>query len=81
MAMMLREAFPELATWSTRILASDVSRGMLERSKAGTYSQTEVNRGSAGPMLVKYFRQNGTTWKLNDEITKHGQFLSPQSRS
>ncbi len=75
MAMMLRETFPELATWSTRILASDVSGGMLERSKIGVYSQTEVNRGLPAPMLVKYFRQNGTTWKLSDEIRNMVSFF------
>lgn len=75
MAMMLREAFPELATWHTRILASDISRGMLEKSKTGTYSQTEVNRGLPAPMLVKFFRQNGTTWTLNDEIRNMVSFF------
>jgi len=75
MAMMLREAFPELTTWNTRILASDVSGGMLERSRAGIYSQTEVNRGLPASMLVKYFRQSGTTWKLNDEIRSMVSFF------
>jgi chemotaxis protein methyltransferase CheR len=75
MAMMLRKTFPELVTWNTRILASDVSFGMLEKSKAGVYSQTEVNRGLPAPMLVKYFRQNGTTWKLDDEIRNMVSFF------
>jgi len=75
MAMMLREAFPELATWNTRILASDVSFGMLEKSKSGIYSQTEVNRGLPAPMLVKYFRQNGITWKLDDKIRNMVSFF------
>lgn len=67
-AMMLRESFPELCTWSTRLFASDVSMGMLERSKSGTYSQTEVNRGLPARMMVKYFRQQGATWRVNREI-------------
>lgn len=75
MAMMLREAFPELATWNTRILASDVSNRMLEKSKTGIYSQTEVNRGLPAPMMVKFFRQNGTTWKINDEIRNMVNFF------
>ena len=74
-AIMLREAFPDLSTWSTRILASDVSRGMLERSKAGTYSQTEVNRGLPAPLMVKYFQQQGTTWKINDSIRNMVSFF------
>ncbi len=74
-AMLLREAFPELATWSTRLLASDVSKGMLERSKSGTYSQTEVNRGLPAPMMVKYFRQQGTTWQISDKIRNMVSFF------
>ena len=75
MAMMLRDAFPELATWNTRILASDVSNQMLEKSKAGIYSQTEVNRGLPASMMVKFFRQHGTTWKLKDEIRNMVSFF------
>ena len=75
MAMMLREAFPELTTWNLRLLASDVSRGMLNRSKIGTYSQIEVNRGLPAPMLVRFFRQNGTTWQLRDEIRNMVSFF------
>lgn len=74
-AMMLREGFPQLATWSTRLLASDVSTGMLNRSQAGTYSQTEVNRGLPAPLLVKYFRQQGTTWEISDQIKKMVSFF------
>jgi len=74
-AMMLRESFPELATWGTRLLASDVSMGMLNRSKSGTYSQTEVNRGLPAPLLVKYFRQHGTTWQISDQIRNMVSFF------
>jgi chemotaxis protein methyltransferase CheR len=74
-AMILREAFPQLATWSTRILASDVSRAMLEKSKAGVYSQTEINRGLPASLLVKYFRQNQTSWTLNDEVRNMVSFF------
>lgn len=74
-AMMLRESFPELATWSTRLIASDVSTGMLNRSKAGIYSQAEVNRGLPAPMLVKYFRQQGTTWAISDSIKSMVSFF------
>jgi len=74
-AMLLREAFPELVTWSTRLLASDVSKGMLERSKTGTYSQTEVNRGLPAPMMVKYFRQQGATWQISEQIRNMVSFF------
>jgi chemotaxis protein methyltransferase CheR len=67
-AMLIRSSFPELASWNIRLLASDVSQGMLERSRAGVYSQVEVNRGLPAPMLVKYFRPDGPSWSIADEI-------------
>jgi chemotaxis protein methyltransferase CheR len=67
-AMMIRDAFPELAGWNLRIFASDVSNAMLERSRAGVYSQNEVNRGLPAAALVRHFRQQGTSWQVKDEI-------------
>jgi chemotaxis protein methyltransferase CheR len=67
-AMMIRDAFPELAGWNVRIYASDVSNAMLERSRAGIYSQNEVNRGLPAAALVRHFRQLGASWQLKDDI-------------
>lgn len=67
-AMLVRESFPELSTWDFRIYASDVSQGMLDRCKTGTYSQNEVNRGLPAKMLVRFFRQQGHLWRINDDI-------------
>ena len=41
---------------------------MLERSRAGRYSQVEVNRGLPTPLLLKWFRQEGGHWHLDDRI-------------
>lgn len=67
LAMVLREHFPSLAS-STRIIASDISREMLQRTKEGTYSQFEVNRGMPAPMLAKYLTSNGTQWQMRPEL-------------
>src|SRR3546814_11830195 len=40
-AMLLRDSFPELRSWTVRIIASDISPTMLERCRAGRYSQPE----------------------------------------
>jgi chemotaxis protein methyltransferase CheR len=67
-AMCLKEAGPMLAGWRTEIVATDLSLGVLEKSKAGIFSQFEVQRGLPIQMLVKYFTQNGEMWQLNAEI-------------
>jgi chemotaxis protein methyltransferase CheR len=67
-AMCLKEAGPALAGWRTEIVATDLSHEVLEKSKAGIYSQFEVQRGLPIQMLVKYFTQNGELWQLKPEI-------------
>ena len=74
-AMMLSEHFPELASWTVRVLASDVSRSVLERARTGAFSTVEVNRGLPASLLVKYFRQDGGSWVIRDEIRRMVTFF------
>lgn len=67
-AMILRDRFAELAGWNLQLLASDISRRMIERAQDGVYSQIEVNRGLPAPYLVRFFNQNGSHWQLKDEL-------------
>jgi chemotaxis protein methyltransferase CheR len=66
-AMCVKE-FAGLAGWRVEILATDLSQEVLEKSKAGIYSQFEVQRGLPIQMLVKYFTQLGELWQLNPDI-------------
>jgi len=67
-AMCLKEFGSALAGWRTEIVATDLSQAVLEKSKAGIFSQFEVQRGLPIQMLVKYFTQTGELWQLNAEI-------------
>lgn len=67
-AILLRESFPELASWRVDIVATDLSTEVLEKARAGVYGQIEVNRGLPARLMVKYFRQQGVEWQLDDAI-------------
>jgi chemotaxis protein methyltransferase CheR len=66
--MCLKEMSAALAGWRVEILATDLSLEVLEKSKAGIYSQFEVQRGLPIQMLVKYFKQTGELWQINADI-------------
>jgi len=62
-AMLLEDALPN-ASSRIAITATDLSREMVERTKAGRFSQLEVNRGLPAAMLVRHFTRAGTEWEV-----------------
>jgi chemotaxis protein methyltransferase CheR len=66
-AMCVKE-FAGLAGWRVEIVATDLSQGVLEKSRAGIFSQFEVQRGLPIQMLVKHFTQVGELWQLSADI-------------
>jgi chemotaxis protein methyltransferase CheR len=68
LAMCLKEMEGQLAGWRVEIIATDLSQEVLEKSRAGLYSQFEVQRGLPIQMLVKYFKQQGEFWQINPDI-------------
>jgi chemotaxis protein methyltransferase CheR len=73
-AMCLKEMGALLAGWRIEIVATDLSQEVLEKSKAGIYSQFEVQRGLPIQMLVKHFIQSGEIWQLNPDVRAMVQF-------
>ena len=67
-AMVIKEHFPELASWNVEILATDISNEMLEKCSRGSYSQLEVNRGLPVTKLVRFFERDGMNWRAKKEL-------------
>jgi len=64
----------KLADFRSEIIATDISGEVLERAKAGIYSQFEVQRGLPIQQLVKFFTQVGESWQIAPEIRAMVQF-------
>jgi chemotaxis protein methyltransferase CheR len=73
-AMCLKELGSALAGWRVEIIGTDLSQAVLEKSRAGIFSQFEVQRGLPIQMLVKHFTQIGELWQLNPDIRSMVQF-------
>jgi chemotaxis protein methyltransferase CheR len=68
LAMALKEMQDAIAGWRIEILATDLSTEVLEKAKAGIYSQFEVQRGLPIQLLIKYFTQIGEAWQIAPDI-------------
>ena len=74
LAMCLKELKERLGGWRVEILGTDLSMEVLEKAKAGVYSQFEVQRGLPIQLLVKYFTQVGDTWQIAPDIRAMVQY-------
>lgn len=74
LAICLKEAEARLAGWRIEIIGTDLSNEVLEKARAGIYSQFEVQRGLPINYLLKYFTQNGDTWQINSNIRSMVQY-------
>jgi chemotaxis protein methyltransferase CheR len=68
LAMMFKQAKEKFAGWKIEIVATDISTDVLEKAKAGLYTQFEVQRGLPIQLLLKYFKQDGDQWRISQEL-------------
>jgi chemotaxis protein methyltransferase CheR len=74
LAMLLKEMGSRLAGWRIEIVATDLSNEVLEKAKAGIYSQFEVQRGLPIQLLIRHFTQIGDTWQIAPDIRAMVQY-------
>ena len=74
LAMYLKEIERDILGWRIEMLATDLSGEVLEKARAGIYSQFEVQRGLPVQMLMRYFRKEETGWRISEAIRGMVQF-------
>ncbi len=74
LAMLLDEDAQKLAGWHVEILATDLSYNAVNAAREGLYSQFEVQRGLPISLLLRYFRQEGERWRINEHLCSRIRF-------
>lgn len=67
-ALTLHQTLPNIKDWRIEILGTDLSDDALAQARKAEYNQFEVQRGMPIQMLMKYFAQENTGWKLQSHI-------------
>lgn len=74
LAMIVKSLEATLKGWRVDIVATDLSTEMIEKAKAGLYTQFEVQRGLPITLLLAHFDQVGDSWRIAPELRAMVQF-------
>ena len=74
LAMMFAEQEARWAGWTIDILGTDVSTGVIDAARAGTYSQFEIQRGLGVTQMVRWFDQADAGWQAHAGIRDRVRF-------
>jgi chemotaxis protein methyltransferase CheR len=76
-AMTLKEESAKYPGMRAEIYATDLAEKVLERGRAGVYSQFEIQRGLPITMLMKYFVQRpNNNWEISDALKQMVKFTA-----
>ena len=74
LAMIFADAPTKWADWSIDISATDVSAGAIKRAKDGSFSQFEIQRGLPMMKMIRWFEQEGETWRVKRDLARRIRF-------
>ena len=74
LAMLFAEQPEDWRGWTIDILGTDVSTGCVDRARAGSYSQFEVQRGLGINQMIKWFEEVGDGWRAVEPLRKPVRF-------
>lgn len=67
-AICMQEEWGHLKDWRIEIVGTDISKRVLEKAKAGTYSDFEINRGMPQELRNKYFTHREGKWHIRPAL-------------
>jgi len=70
----LAETNPGFKSRRVEIIGTDITTAVLERARAGVFTQFEVQRGMPIRTLMKRFTQEETRWRIRPEIAAPCRF-------
>lgn len=73
-ALVLREHFPETATWQIDFHATDLSTEVLERARTGRFRQLEIERGLPPDLLARWFTREQDDWVVHPDLRQMIRF-------
>jgi chemotaxis protein methyltransferase CheR len=74
LAMLFAEEPEKWRGWTIDILGTDVSTGCVDRARAGSYSQFEVQRGLGINQMIKWFEETADGWRAVEPLRKPVRF-------
>jgi chemotaxis protein methyltransferase CheR len=74
LAMLFAEEPQNWAGWTIDILGTDVSTSCIDRARAGSYSQFEVQRGLGINQMIRWFEECDDGWRAVEDIRKSVRF-------
>jgi chemotaxis protein methyltransferase CheR len=70
LSMLFAEEPEKWRGWTIDILGTDVSTGCIDRARAGSYSQFEVQRGLGINQMIKWFEESADGWRAVESLRK-----------
>ncbi|MGD9472334.1 MAG: protein-glutamate O-methyltransferase CheR [Novosphingobium sp.] len=70
LAMLLSEQRGKWAGWSIEIVASDVSRQVIETARKGIYPQFQVQRGLSVLQMINHFEERPEGWQAEKALLR-----------
>jgi chemotaxis protein methyltransferase CheR len=74
LAMLFAEQAEKWRGWTIDILGTDVSSCVIDRARAGIYTQFEVQRGLAITQTIRWFEECGDGWRIAEPLRKNVRF-------